>query len=71
MWNLCFSGSEAISGEMWIIYTAVKCPKILSAWEWAEQEQLLAILLLQGQCAPPRTPTHPHPPRSVGLLCAL
>lgn len=38
MWNLCFSGPGAISGErqpeMWIIYTAEKCSKIVSAWGW-------------------------------------
>lgn len=42
MWNLCFSGSGACSREhqpvlacqpeMWIIYTAIKCSKIVSAW---------------------------------------
>lgn len=58
MWNLCSSGSGACSRElqpvlacqpeMWIIYTAIKCSKIVSAWVVMLLEQHLAILLLPG-----------------------
>lgn len=58
MWNLCSSGSGACSREqqpvlacqpeMWIIYTAIKCSKIVSAWVVMLLEQHVAILLLPG-----------------------
>lgn len=58
MWSLCFSGSGACAGEhqaalacqpeMWIMYTAIKYPTVVSAQGEAELEQHLATLLLQG-----------------------
>lgn len=42
MWSLCFSGSGACSGQhqaalscqpqIWIMYTAIKYPAVVSAW---------------------------------------
>lgn len=45
---------------MWIIYTAVKCPKIVSAWEWGRMRAALshpasarAVYTHSSVCGPP------------------